>query len=137
MQVCFTDIGETIYTNNRKNSRTKFKSLLCQEFINYICDTMISNKWSVDASIGYDVKNDMFQRSKRVCANKRILGNSIDNRPEILILELSSLKNEQGDRFGTVFKIITSENGLEFSELVSIKLIVRGDTPFIVVVVDI
>ena len=204
VQMYFADTGQTIYTNNRRNSRPKFKRILCQEFINYICDTMISNKWSVDASIGHAVKSDMFQRSKSVCTktiynyidlgllkirnvdlpmklrrstkpkfvrtNKRILGNSIDNRPEIIdsrtefghweidtvigtkdkhdsvlltlaerktrqyivrkipsktssavLTELSNLQNEFGDRFSTIFKSITSDNGLEFSELASIE----------------
>ena len=35
--------------------------------------------------------------------------------------ELSNLKNEFGDRFSTVFKSITCDNGLEFSELASIE----------------
>ena len=204
VQVYFADTGETIYINNRKNSRPKFKRVLCKPFIDYVCNTMISNKWSVDAAIGYAVKNNIFEKSHRVCTktiynyidlgllkirnldlpmklrrntkpkfvrtNKRILGNSIDNRPKIIdsriefghweidtvigtkdkhdsvlltlverktrlyivrkitsktssavLNELSNLKNEFGDRFSTIFKSITSDNGLEFSELASIE----------------
>ena len=52
VEVYFADAGEHIYLQNRKHYCPKFKRISCNDFVSYICTTMKSKKWSVDACVG-------------------------------------------------------------------------------------
>ena len=67
VEVYLADAGENIYLQNRKQCCPKFKRLSCNDFISYICATMQSKKWSVDACVGYAVLNQLFKPSRMVC----------------------------------------------------------------------
>lgn len=207
--VYLADTGEAIYLKHRNNCSPKFKRLVCNKFIEYVCTQMKQAAWSVDACFGNALQAGIFNRADMVCtktlynyidlglleirnvdlpmklrrntkpqrvrSNKRKLGTSIEERPEhiltreefghweidtvigtkdksdcvlltlaerktrnylvrkmssktaaAVIIELSNLKEDFGDRFSQVFKSITSDNGLEFAELHKLEL--QSDT---------
>ena len=68
VELYLADAGENIYLQNRKHCCPKFKYLSCNNFISYICATMKSHKWSVDACVGYAVFNQLFETSQMVCS---------------------------------------------------------------------
>jgi transposase, IS30 family len=108
------DAGQYRYEYNREGSKPKFKRLKCANFIDYICDKIEENEWSIDAAVGDAKLHEMFAPEESVCTktmynyidlgllriknidlpmklrrstkpkrvreNKRILGNSIDER---------------------------------------------------------
>lgn len=207
--VYLADTGEAIYLKHRNNCCPKFKRLVCNEFIEYVCTQMKQADWSADACFGNALQTCIFKREDMVCtktlynyidlgfleirnvdlpmklrrntkpqrvrSNKRKLGTSIEERPEhiitreefghweidtvigtkdksdsvlltlaerktrtylvrkissktasAVITELANFKEDFGDRFSQVFKSITSDNGLEFSELHKLEL--QSDT---------
>lgn len=116
VNVYFADAGERVYHQHRENCCPKNKRLDCDTFIAYVCKTMLSKHWSIDACVGHAVLNQLFKPSQMVCtktiynyidlgllnirnvdlpmklrrntksqrvkANKRVLGTSIQDRPE-------------------------------------------------------
>lgn len=70
------DVGENTYRENRKHCCPKFKRLSCEDFIVYVCSMMKSNKWSLDACVGYASLNKLFDPSKMVCT--KTLYNYVD-----------------------------------------------------------
>ena len=116
IEIYLADVGEAVYKKNRKNSCSKFKRLKCSEFIKYVCTQIKTHNWSIDACVGYALKNELFSRSEMVCTktlynyidlqlleirnsdlpmklrrntkpklvriNKRMLGTSIEERPD-------------------------------------------------------
>ncbi|WP_410495705.1 IS30 family transposase [Cellulosilyticum sp. ST5] len=110
VEVYLADAGENIYLQHRKYCCPKLKRLSCSDFISYVCTTMKSRNWSVDAIV-----NQLFKPSQMVCTktlynyidlglleirnvdlpmkfrrntkpqrnriNRRILGTSIEERP--------------------------------------------------------
>lgn len=117
-KVYFADTGDRIYTENRENSKKKYKRLECIEFINFVEDKFFNNHWSLDACFGYALNTGLFERSEMVCTktlynyvdqnligikntdlpeklkrntkrtrmrkNKKNLGKSIEERPEVV-----------------------------------------------------
>lgn len=67
VEVYLADAGERIYLQNRMHCRPKFKRLSCKAFVSYVCTTMKSNGWSVDACVGYATLHQLFNRSEMVC----------------------------------------------------------------------
>lgn len=76
VKVYLADAGENIYLQHRKHCCPKLKRLACNDFISYICNTMKSRNWSVDACVGEAIANQLFKRSQMVCT--KTLYNYID-----------------------------------------------------------
>ncbi len=204
IMVYLADAGKANYDKHRKNCCPPFKRLVCNDFIEYVCNHMKNHNWSVDACFGTALQTGDFKRNEIVCTktlynyidlgllavknidlpiklrrntkpkrvrtNKRKLGTSIEERPEHILTrqefghweidtvigtkdkndsvlltlaerqtrhyivrkiasktadavqnELSMLKEYFGDKFNQVFKSITSDNGVEFTELYKIE----------------
>jgi IS30 family transposase len=83
--------------------------------------------WEIDTVIGSKSKGDevlltLVERMTRHMITQKISGKGSSAVAEGLVL----LKSEYGERFGQIFKTITSDNGLEFSDLS--KLEENGET---------
>ncbi|MFI3228508.1 MAG: IS30 family transposase [Clostridia bacterium] len=77
--------GQRVYEEHRQNSRKSYKRLECSDFISYVQEQFKGEKkWSLDASVGYAKKNELFPRSEMVCT--KTLYNYVD-------LQLISIKN--------------------------------------------
>jgi len=75
-QVYLADAGNTAYERNRFNSCRKFNRLICNDFIEFVCNKMKECNWSVDACFGDAVVHNRFPRSEMVCT--KTLYNYID-----------------------------------------------------------
>ena len=200
----FAQVGNRVYTENRQNSKSKYKILKCKDFLNFVNEKVSKDKWSLDSCFGDSIINNRFQRSEMVCTktlysyvdlgfmniknfdlpikirlnkkkrvtrlNKIKLGRSIEERDksidtkeefghweidtvigtkskkdnvlltiverntlnsihrkiksktaDAVLSEIMKLKKEFGSKFSEVFKTITSDNGLEFSNLSKIE----------------
>ncbi|WP_028829507.1 IS30 family transposase [Proteocatella sphenisci] len=84
IELYFSDAGKSIYEKNRRNCGPKFRRLICSDFIDYVCEKIKNDSWSVDACVGEAKLNSKFHRSKMVCT--KTLYNYID-------LGLLTLKN--------------------------------------------
>lgn len=110
------DIAEQKYKDKRANSKRNYRCLECVEFLNYVVEMFNKKGWSLDASVGYAQKNNLFSTDEMVCTktlynyvdlgilpiknidlpeklkrntkssnirrNRKILGKSIEERPE-------------------------------------------------------
>lgn len=47
IKVYLADAGKANYDKHRRNCCSKFKRLACNDFINYVCDHMKKDNWSV------------------------------------------------------------------------------------------
>jgi IS30 family transposase len=75
-QVYLADVGNTVYERNRFNSCRKFNRLICNNFIEFVCNKMKECNWSVDACFGDAIVHNRFPRSEMVCT--KTLYNYID-----------------------------------------------------------
>lgn len=65
--VYFADAGQNQYQQHRKHCLPRFKRLLCNDFIKYVCKKMQTDQWSVDACFGEALLHHLFKRSEMVC----------------------------------------------------------------------
>ena len=75
-EVYLADARENIYFQHRKHCCPKLKRLSCSDFISYVCTTMKSRNWSVDACVEEAITNQLFKPSQMVCT--KTLYNYID-----------------------------------------------------------
>ncbi len=61
----FSDVGQRVYENNRKNSRKPFKISQVEDFMNFAEEKILKEKWSPDSVCGYAIYNNLFD--KPVC----------------------------------------------------------------------
>lgn len=74
--------------------------------------------WEIDTVIGSKSKGDKVLLTLVERTTRHIITLKIPGKRSSAVTEgLELLKSDYGDRFGRVFKTITSDNGLEFSEL--------------------
>ena len=110
--------GQEVYETNRSNCGRKFQFLDKCHFLSFVEDKFFNEGWSLDACVGYSLKNNLFNSDDMVCTstlynyvdigllniknhhlpeklsrkpkhkrirkNKKILGRSIDDRPEYI-----------------------------------------------------
>lgn len=70
------DAGASVYGEHRKNCCPKYKRLLCNPFIEYVCSQIKEHNWSIDACFGKALNDKLFSRSQMVCT--KTLYNYID-----------------------------------------------------------
>ena len=192
--------GQKKYEENRQACHRKYVSHADNPFVRWVYERVTTDKWSLDACVGYAKRLGLFPDEQRVCTkslynvvgrndigitpmmlpealgrstkkhrrkeNKRVLGTSIEfrspiagekaefghweidtvvplkNKNESVMLTIvdkmtryylsiklpgkdadavmkamANLKQEYSDKFGQVFKTITSDNGSEFARL--------------------
>ena len=63
----FAQVGNRVYTENRQNSKSKYKILKCKDFLNFVNEKVSKDKWSLDSCFGDSIINNRFQRSEMVC----------------------------------------------------------------------
>ena len=63
----FAQVGDRVYTENRQNSKSKYKILKCKDFLDFVNEKVSKDKWSLDACFGDSIINNRFQRSEMVC----------------------------------------------------------------------
>lgn len=74
--------------------------------------------WEIDTVIGSKSKDDEVLLTLVERMTRHMIARKIPNKGASAVNEgLTSLKSEYGDQFDRVFKTITSDNGLEFSDL--------------------
>ena len=103
------DKGEEAYREHRKNSCRNYRCLETAKFLRYVEDQFFDKGWSLDAAVGHAKANGLFSSKEMVCTktlynyvdsgllkikrktktkkdreSKRKLGNSIEQRPDIV-----------------------------------------------------
>ena len=78
----FSDVGQRVYKNHRKNSRKPFKISQVENFMNFAEEKILQGKWSPDSVCGYAKRHNLFD--KLVCT--KTLYNYIE-------LRLTKIKN--------------------------------------------
>ena len=73
----FSDVGQRVYENHRKNSRKPFKISQVEDFMNFAEEKILKEKWSPDSVCGYAKFHNLFDEP--VCT--KTLYNSIEMRP--------------------------------------------------------
>ena len=63
----FAQVGHRVYTENRENSKSKYKLLKCKDFLEFVDEKVSKDKWSLDACFGEALNTGRFQRSEMVC----------------------------------------------------------------------
>lgn len=63
----FAEVGDRVYTENRQNSKSKYKILKCKKFLDFVNEKVSKDNWSLDACFGDCIINNRFQRSEMVC----------------------------------------------------------------------
>lgn len=63
----FADAGERVYKSNRRNCKSKYKLLKCNDFIDFVNEKVSKDKWSLDACFGEALDTYRFQCSEMVC----------------------------------------------------------------------
>ena len=63
----FAEVGDRVYTENRQNSKSKYKILKCKKFLDFVNEKVSKDNWSLDACFGDSIINNRFQRSEMVC----------------------------------------------------------------------
>lgn len=62
-----SDVGQTVYLENRKECRRTYRLLETSEFLRYVIKHFHEDNWSLDACVGNAIANGKFQREKTVC----------------------------------------------------------------------
>jgi len=93
---------------------------LYKDFLHYIDQGLCDIK-----NIGLLLKVRCNTKKKHVRANKKKLGASIEKRPVFV-----DSREECGDRFSSVFKTITSDNGSEFTNLSDLEQVTATNIYF-------
>ena len=63
----FAQVGHRVYTENRENSKSKYKLLKCKDFLEFVDEKVSKDKWSLYACFGEALNTGRFQRSEMVC----------------------------------------------------------------------
>ena len=63
----FDEVGHRVYTENRENSKSKYKILKCKKFLYFVNEKVSKDNWYLDACFGDSIINNRFQRSEMVC----------------------------------------------------------------------
>ena len=63
----FVSVGDRVYNENRRNSKSNYKALKCKDFLDFVNEKVSKDKWSLDACFGDSIINNRFQRSEMVC----------------------------------------------------------------------
>lgn len=63
----FAEVGDRVYTENRQNSKSKYKILKCKKFLDFVNEKVSKDNWSLDECFGDSIINNRFQRSEMVC----------------------------------------------------------------------
>jgi len=69
-------VGEQVYKDNRESSTKNYRCLETALFLKYVVKQFKEQGWSLDACVGYALKNQLFQRKETVCA--KTLYNYVD-----------------------------------------------------------
>lgn len=82
------ELGAKVYEENRKRSKKKHAIERCQEFVRWVVERFVEDKWSLDACVGYARRNHLFKPGEMVCT--KTLYNEVwaGNIPEILPIDL-------------------------------------------------
>ena len=75
VKIYFADTGQARYETNRRKTGRRRKLLQCNEFISYVEQKMLEERWSVDAAVGRATIEGKFDK-KVVCT--KTLYNYID-----------------------------------------------------------
>ena len=75
VEIYYPDTGKLVYEHNRKNSKKKFKALICSKYLEFVNKKFIEEKWSFDAICGYAKRNKLYE-GERVCT--KTLYNYVD-----------------------------------------------------------
>ena len=59
--------GDAVYKENRKNSHKPHRIDKCTSFVQWVVTQVRTEKWSIDACVGYARKNKLFPEEKMVC----------------------------------------------------------------------
>jgi IS30 family transposase len=116
---------------NTKPKRTRTNKIKLGRSIDerpaYIAARNEFGHWEIDTVIGSKVKGDEVLLTLVERMTRHIITRKIPGKGSSAVTKgLALLKSEYGDRFDRVFKTITSDNGLEFSNLS--KLEENGET---------
>ena len=59
--------GDAVYKENRKNSHKPHRIDKCTSFVQWVVTQVRTEKWSIDACVGYARKNKLFPEDEMVC----------------------------------------------------------------------
>lgn len=82
--IYLADTGNAVYKKNRSFCCPRYKRLICDQFIRYVCKKVKVNNWSLDACVGNSKLHELFPITSMVCI--KTLYNYVD-------LGLMELKN--------------------------------------------
>lgn len=81
-----------MYKENRKNSHKPHRIDKCTSFVQWVVTQVRTEKWSIDACVGYARKNKLFPEDEMVCT-KTLYNEVWAGNLSLNILELPEAKN--------------------------------------------
>ena len=61
------DVGYRVYPEHRQNSRRNYRCLETVDFLKYVEQQFMNEKWSFDACVGYAKEHHLFDEKEMVC----------------------------------------------------------------------
>ena len=92
LPVIAQSVGTAVYKENRKNSHKPHRIDKCTSFVQWVVTQVRTEKWSIDACVGYAHKNKLFPEDEMVCT-KTLYNEVWAGNLSLNILELPEAKN--------------------------------------------